>query len=43
MFEISPGRTVTADGAVQVHKTVRRVPVDAVKDVEIWSMDRLEI
>ncbi|MCJ1437923.1 hypothetical protein MMC27_007310 [Xylographa pallens] len=43
VFEISPGRTVIGEGTVQVQKTVRSVPVDLVKDVEIWSMDRLEI
>ncbi|MCJ1388160.1 hypothetical protein MMC18_001005 [Xylographa bjoerkii] len=43
VFEISSAQTVIANGVVQSQKTVRSAPLDAVKDVEIWSMDRLEI
>ncbi|MCJ1401210.1 hypothetical protein MMC11_004422 [Xylographa trunciseda] len=43
VFEIASVRTVTEEGTVQTHKKVRSVPVGSVKDVEIWSMDRLEI
>ncbi|MCJ1281510.1 hypothetical protein MMC26_000830 [Xylographa opegraphella] len=43
VFEISTTPTVLGDGTGQVQKTVRRATVESVKDVEIWSMDRLEI
>ncbi|MCJ1377055.1 hypothetical protein MMC17_000145 [Xylographa soralifera] len=43
VFEISPARKVMGEAGMQMQKTVRSVTLDSVKDVEIWSMDRLEI
>lgn len=34
---------IAEDGTIQNRRKVMRRPLDAVKDVEIWSLDRLEI
>lgn len=46
VFEVHRSEVITEtaeDGSIQKRRKVLRRPLDAVKDVEIWSMDRLEI
>ncbi|KAL9122887.1 MAG: hypothetical protein Q9187_000558 [Circinaria calcarea] len=46
VFEVHGSEVITEtaeDGSIQSRRKVLRRPLDAVKDVEIWSMDRLEI
>ncbi|MCJ1479381.1 hypothetical protein MMC13_008066 [Lambiella insularis] len=43
VFEIIPAQAFVEDGEIKPTKLVRRVSLEAVKDVEIWSMDKLEI
>ena len=46
VFEVCKSEVIketAEDGATQNRRKVVRRPLDAVKDVEIWSLDRLEI
>lgn len=46
VFEVYKSECVketAEDGTIQSRRKVVRRPLDAVKDVEIWSLDRLEI
>ena len=43
VFKISKAESTSQNGILGDKKKVKRVPLKEVKDLEIWSMDRLEI
>jgi len=43
VFKITKADSDAQEGISGQRKVVKRVPLECVKDLEIWSMDKLEI